>query len=57
MSPAVREGGIAAELVQAAVRIAVTVNDTAAKTPKSRHAGGDSVPVRARHVIPPLLRQ
>jgi hypothetical protein len=32
----VREGGITAEQVQVAVRIAATVNAAAAKTPKSR---------------------
>jgi hypothetical protein len=57
LSSAVREGGITAEQVQVAVRIAATVNAAAAKTPKSREAGGDFCPVRARHVIPPLLRQ
>ena len=31
-----REGGITAEQVQVAVRIAATVNAAAAKTPKSR---------------------
>ena len=36
LSSAVREGGITAEQVQVAVRIAATVNAAAAKTPKSR---------------------
>jgi hypothetical protein len=36
LSSAVREGGITAEQVQVAVRIAATVNVAAAKTPKSR---------------------
>jgi predicted RNA-binding protein associated with RNAse of E/G family len=35
LSSAVREGGITAEQVQVAVRIAATVNAAAAKTPKS----------------------